>query len=159
LGPDHHVLWKLPADQQALLPGGLGDHIRLEEWVPSQLAVLAHQNVRAFVTHGGGNGLHEGIYFGKPLLVMPFWLDCYDLAARAADAGVGLAIDRPPHFTSSEVSGKVRRLLDEGQFAERSRYWGERLREAGGVGRAADLIVRFAGEGATAGAREGEVHA
>lgn len=152
LGPEHHVLWKLPKEQQALLPSELGDHIRLEEWVPSQLAVLAHENVRAFVTHGGGNGLHEGIRFGKPLLVMPAWLDCYDLAARAVDAGVGLAVDRPPRFTSDEVTGKVTRLLNEEKFAERSRHWSARLRDAGGVGRAADLILEFAGSAPRVGA-------
>jgi polyene glycosyltransferase len=163
LGPKHHVLWKLPKDQQAQLPAGLGDHIRLEEWVPSQLGVLAHENVRAFVTHGGGNGLHEGIYFGKPLLVMPFWLDCYDFAARAVDAGVGLALDRPPHFTADELVGKANRLLDEEDFAERSRYWGAQLRNAGGVGRAADLILEMAGSeplvGAVAQAAESGVPA
>jgi len=26
--------------------------------------------VRVFLTHGGSNGFHEGIYFGKPLLVL-----------------------------------------------------------------------------------------
>jgi polyene glycosyltransferase len=46
--------------------------------------------VRIFVTHGGGNGFHEGIYFEKPLLVMPFWLACFYFAVRAVDGGVGL---------------------------------------------------------------------
>lgn len=144
LGPRHRVLWKLPKEQRAQLPLGLGDHIRFEEWVPSQLAVLGHRNVRVFVTHGGGNGLHEGIYFGKPLVVTPFWLDCYDLAARAADAGVGLSLDRPPRFTADEVFGMLSRVLDEEQFTERSRYWSRQLRDAGGVGRAADLILEMA---------------
>jgi polyene glycosyltransferase len=163
LGPQHQVLWKLPQEQRDQLPGGLGDHIRFEEWVPSQLAVLAHRNVRAFVTHGGGNGLHEGIHFGKPLLVMPFWLDCYDLSARAVDAGAALAVDRPSHFTADEVAVKLGRLLDEPGFAERSRYWGAKLQEAGGVGRAADLILELAGAqtpvGAAAQAEESAVTA
>jgi polyene glycosyltransferase len=134
LGPNHHILWKLPDSQQALLPPGelLPTNLRIEHWIPSQLGVLAHPNVRVFLTHGGGNGFHEGIYFGKPLLAMPFWLDCYDFAVRAIDSGVGLALDRPPAFTADEVAAKLERLLTDSSFHERARYWGEQLRKAGG---------------------------
>lgn len=146
LGPHHQVLWKLPAAQRALLPAVLPAHLRIVDWVPSQLDVLAHPHVRAFVNHGGANGFHEGVYFGQPTLVMPFWLDCYDIAARAVDAGVGLAIDRPPHIDANEVHAKVLRLLTEDRFRERSRDWGRRMREAGGAARAADLILRLAAD-------------
>jgi len=142
LTPNHHILWKLPDAQQALLPPRdlLPTNIRIEHWIPSQLGVLAHPNVRVFLTHGGGNGFHEGIYFGKPLLVMPFWLDCFDFAVRAVDSGVGLALDRPPAFTADEVAMKLEHLLNVSRFHERAGYWGEQLRKAGGVYRAADLV-------------------
>jgi polyene glycosyltransferase len=142
LGPDHYILWKLSESQQALLPRKeLPANVRIERWVPSQLDVLAHPNVRVFLTHGGGNGFHEGIYFGKPLMVMPFWFDCYDFAARAIDSGVGLALDRPPDFTADEVTKKLEQLLGSGRFRERAQHWGKQLRKAGGVNRAADLIL------------------
>ncbi len=143
LGPNHHILWKLADSQQALLPPSelLPTNLRIEHWIPSQLGVLAHPNVRVFLTHGGGNGFHEGIYFGKPLLVMPFWLDCFDFAVRAIDSRVGLALDRPPAFTAEEVAAKLERLLTDGSFHERAQYWGEQLRKAGGVSRAVDLIL------------------
>jgi polyene glycosyltransferase len=143
LGPNHRILWKMPNARQALLSTGelLPTNLRIEHWIPSQLGVLAHPNVRVFITHGGGNGFHEGIYFGKPLLVMPFWLDCFDFAVRAIDSGVGLALDRPPAFSADEVALKLERLLAESSFRERAQYWGEQLRKAGGVSRAADLIM------------------
>ncbi|WP_036374082.1 glycosyltransferase [Micromonospora sp. ATCC 39149] len=144
IGPEHQVLWKLPAAQRHLLPGPLPPHVRVEEWIPSQLDVLAHPNVRAFVCHGGANGFHEGVHFGQPMLLTPFWLDCYDIAARAVDAGVGLALDRPPHVDADEVARKLHRLLTEDSFRERSRHWGEQSRQAGGVGRAADLVLKLA---------------
>jgi hypothetical protein len=52
--------------------------------------------VPVFPSHGGGNRFHEGIYLGKPVLAMPFWLDCFDFAVRAIDSGVRLALHRPP---------------------------------------------------------------
>jgi len=44
LGPNHHILWKLPNARQALPPTGelLPTNLRIEHWIPSQLGVLAH---------------------------------------------------------------------------------------------------------------------
>jgi polyene glycosyltransferase len=144
LGPRHKVLWKLPESQRALLPpGSLPDNLRVESWIPSQLGVLAHPHVRAFVTHGGSNGFHESIYFGKPVLVMPAWTDCYAIGRRAVDSGVGLAVERPATVTGDEVTAKISRILAEDSFRRRAEYWAQRLREAGGVTRAADLILEL----------------
>ncbi len=34
LGKDHHILWKLPSEQQRLLPDGpLPENVRIESWV------------------------------------------------------------------------------------------------------------------------------
>jgi polyene glycosyltransferase len=147
LGPEHKFLWKLSKSQQELLPPtSLPDNLRVESWIPSQLGVLAHPHVRAFVTHGGANGFHESIYYGKPVLVMPAWLDCYAIARRAIDSGVGLAIDHPATVTSDEVATKITRILTEDSFRQRAEYWAQRLREAGGVARAADLILELKAE-------------
>jgi polyene glycosyltransferase len=52
LGSNHQILWKLPDSQQALLPPRelLPTNLRIEHWIPSQLGVLAHPNVRVFLT-------------------------------------------------------------------------------------------------------------
>ncbi|GAA4195549.1 hypothetical protein GCM10023074_19870 [Microbispora amethystogenes] len=144
IGPGNQVLWKLPADQRALLPAELPANVRTVEWVPDHFGVLTHPHVRAVVCHGGNNIFHEALYCGQPMLVMPFWLDCYDLAARAVDSGVGLALDRPPAFDAAEVSAKLLRLLSGESHRRRSRHWGDRLRQAGGVARAADIVLRAA---------------
>jgi len=44
-------------------------------------------------------------------------------------------------FTADELAAKLKRLLAESSFHERTLYWGEQLRKAGGVSRAADLIL------------------
>jgi polyene glycosyltransferase len=146
LGPQHRFLWKLPEAQQALLPTSLPDNLRVESWIPSQLGVLAHPHVRAFVTHGGSNGFHESIYFGKPVVAMPAWTDCYAIARRAVDSGVGLAIDRPATVTGDEATAKIRRILTEESFRQRAEHWAQRVREAGGVTRATDLILQLSAE-------------
>jgi polyene glycosyltransferase len=137
----HHFLWKLPKAQQRLLPAGpLPPNVRIESWVPSQLDVLAHPNVKLFVTHGGGNGFHEGLFFGKPMVLRPLWVDCHDTAKRGEDFGVGLIIDAHDAGTE-DIIRACTRVLQEPAFAERARHYSELLREAGGAGAAADLIL------------------
>ncbi|MFC9477107.1 glycosyltransferase [Nocardia sp. NPDC056952] len=140
LGPDHHVLWKLSSDQQALLPKRLPENLRIESWVPSQLGVLAHPNVKVFFNHGGGNSVNEGLFFGKPLLVMPFWVDCHDYAARVVESGAGLAVLNDSNLQPSGIEHKLTRLLNEPEFRERAVEWGESHRRAGGASAAGDLI-------------------
>ncbi|MFJ6185180.1 glycosyltransferase [Streptomyces sp. NPDC092295] len=143
LAGKHAVLWKLPKEQQELLPSRdeLPDNLRIENWVPSQLDVLAHPNVKVFFTHAGGNGYHEGLYFGKPLVVRPLWVDCDDQAIRGQDFGVSLTLDRPETVDPDDVFDKLTRVLDDSAFRERAEHFAKLLRAAGGRAAAADLLL------------------
>lgn len=139
----HDVLWKLPEEQQRLLPAreSLPGNLRIESWLPSQLDVLAHPAVAVFFTHGGGNGFHEGVYFGKPLVVRPLWVDCFDQAVRGRDFGISLTLDRPQTVDPDDVVDKLTRVLDDPSFRSRAERLGGLQRAAGGRVRAADLIL------------------
>ncbi|GGQ84360.1 glycosyltransferase [Couchioplanes azureus] len=140
----HAVLWKLPTQQQHLLPPPerLPGNLRIENWLPSQLDVLAHPAVKVFFTHGGGNGFHEGVYFGKPLVVRPLWVDCFDQAVRGRDAGISLTLDRPMTIDPDDVVDKLTRVLTDPGYTRRAEELGARQREAGGARAAADLIIQ-----------------
>ncbi|AXE24206.1 glycosyltransferase [Streptomyces globosus] len=139
----HHFLWRLPQEQQHLLPaaGTLPGNLRIESWLPSQLDVLAHPNVRLFFTHGGGNGFNEGMYFGKPMVVRPLWVDCYDQAVRGQDFGLSLTLDRPRDVDPDDVVDKLTRVLDDPRFRERAERIAGLHRAAGGRRAAADLLL------------------
>lgn len=137
LGDEHQVLWVLSPDQQRFLPANL----RVESWIHSQHSVLAHPNVKVFFTHGGSDSFHEGLHFGKPLLVRAICIDQYDHAARALDSGVGLAVDRPEVMDADDVTAKLRRLLTEESFGERARHFAQAQKDAGGLDTAADLVI------------------
>ncbi|MBV6701543.1 glycosyltransferase [Kitasatospora aureofaciens] len=143
LDGSHQVLWRLPAEQQHLLPpkDELPDNLRIEGWLPSQLDVLAHPKVGVFFTHGGGNGFHEGVYFGKPLVVRPLWVDCYDQAVRGRDFGISLTLDRPQDLDPADVVDKLTRVLGNRSFRERAERIGAAQRAAGGRTAAADLLL------------------
>ncbi len=139
----HHVLWKLPAKQQHLLPPqeSLPSNLRVERWMPSQVDVLAHPNVTAFLTHAGGNGFCEGLYFGKPLVVRPLWVDNFDQAVRGEGLRVSLTLDPPRTADPDDVAGKLTRVLDDPSFRTQAEHLGALLRAAGGREAAADLVL------------------
>ncbi|RGC66906.1 UDP-glucoronosyl and UDP-glucosyl transferase [Micromonospora sp. MW-13] len=150
LGPEHAVLWKLPAAQQRLLPSAarLPGNLRVEEWLPCQLRVLAHPHVRVFFNHGAANAIHEAVHFATPQLVMPFWLDCPDGVVRAVDSGVALAVEHTDPLDVEDILAKIGRLLDEDSFRERAELCSQRMRQAGGLTVAADLVLRHRDEAA-----------
>lgn len=139
----HKFLWKLPIEQQHLLPSSdqLPGNLRIEAWVPSQLDLLAHPSVRLFFTHAGSNGVHEGLYFGKPLVARPLWMDCHDLAVRVKDFGVGLTLDKPNTIDPDDVTDKLTRVLGDSSFRERAERIGQLQQAAGGRQAAADLLL------------------
>ncbi|MGY0065410.1 glycosyltransferase [Streptomyces sp. QTS137] len=139
----HQFLWKLPKEQQHLLPpaGSLPGNLRVESWVPSQLDVLAHPKVSVFFSHGGGNAYHEGVYFGKPQVVRPLWVDCFDQAVRGRDFGISLTLDRPQTVDPDDVVDKLTRVVEDSSFRERAKRLGALQRAAGGRKTAADLIL------------------
>lgn len=139
----HRVLWKLPESQHHLLPDddSLPGNLRVESWVPSQLDVLAHPHVTAFVTHGGGNGFNEGLYFGKPMVVRPLWADNHDVARRGQDRGVSLTLDDPHAIAAKDLADKLTRVLGDASYHTKAKEFSKLQRKAGGRETAADLIL------------------
>jgi polyene glycosyltransferase len=146
----HAVLWRLPATAWDLLPpaGELPSNLRTEKWLPSQLDVLAHPHVRAHFTHGGGNGYIESLYFGKPLLLRPLFVDGYDQAVRARDKGVGLVVEKSHGIDVDDVVTKLTEVLENPDFTTRAREMA-RLQHEPGRGReaAADLLQSLVAAG------------
>jgi polyene glycosyltransferase len=140
----HAVLWRLPAQSWHLLPPAeeLPSNLRAEKWLPSQLDVLAHPHVRAHFTHGGGNGYIESLYFGKPLLLRPLFVDGHDQAVRARDTGVGLVVESSHGINVDDVTAKLTEVLENPAFTTRAREMA-RLQHEPGRGRegAADALL------------------
>lgn len=67
----YKVLWKW--DGSAPAPGN-SPNICFKPWTP-QDDILAHKNVKMFISHGGQGGVVESQYHGVPLLVVPFFGD------------------------------------------------------------------------------------
>lgn len=71
------VVWRYMGER----PSSLGNNTLLLDWLP-QNDLLGHPKTRAFVSHGGTNGIYEAIYHGLPVLLLPLLFDQFDNAIR-----------------------------------------------------------------------------
>lgn len=133
------VLWALNKKYHILLPAKLPSTFRIESWLPSTLAVFSHPNVHVFVSHCGGNSVHESLYFGTPIVGIPIFADQEDYAYRIQDASVGVRLDKTS-FTADELRNAVFHVIHSKEVLLATEKIQACLQLAGGVSRAADLI-------------------
>lgn len=84
----YDVLWKFEDDRLA----NKSDNVKISKWFP-QSDLLAHPNVRLFITQGGLMSLEESIDRETPMLGVPFLLDQYQNCLKIQEEGFGLRLD------------------------------------------------------------------
>ncbi|XP_035293477.1 UDP-glucuronosyltransferase 2B4 isoform X2 [Cricetulus griseus] len=82
------VLWRFEGKK----PDTLGSNTRLYKWIP-QNDLLGHPKTRAFITHGGTNGIYEAIYHGIPVVGIPLFADQFDNVVHMKTKGAGVRLD------------------------------------------------------------------
>ncbi|XP_015327152.1 UDP-glucuronosyltransferase 2B17 isoform X3 [Bos taurus] len=82
------VLWRYDGKK----PDTLGPNTRLYKWLP-QNDLLGHPKTKAFITHGGSNGVYEAIYHGIPMVGTPLFADQADNIARMKSKGTAVRLD------------------------------------------------------------------
>ncbi|KAJ1057313.1 hypothetical protein K5549_022068 [Capra hircus] len=80
------VLWRYDGKK----PDNLGPNTRLYKWLP-QNDLLGHPKTKAFITHGGSNGVYEAIYHGIPMVGTPLFADQADNIARMKSKGTAVS--------------------------------------------------------------------
>uniref|UniRef100_F7IMA6 UDP-glucuronosyltransferase n=1 Tax=Callithrix jacchus TaxID=9483 RepID=F7IMA6_CALJA len=82
------VLWRFDGKK----PQALGHNTRVYKWIP-QNDLLGHPKTRAFITHGGANGIYEAIYHGIPMVGIPLFADQPDNIAHMKAKGAAVRVD------------------------------------------------------------------
>ena len=62
------------------------------KWLP-QNDLLAHNDIKAFVSHVGHNSLYESAYHGVPVAAYPLFGDQHYNAKKVEHFGLGLVVD------------------------------------------------------------------
>jgi glucuronosyltransferase len=103
--PDYNFLWKFEADE---LPMAKPENVEISKFLPLK-NILAHPNIKAFVTHGGVLSMQESLWYGKPMVGMPFSDDQRQNFARVIHLGTAEKLDYDNFSSKSfiEALGKV----------------------------------------------------
>lgn len=99
------VIWKYEDDSLTDLP----PNVLIQKWLP-QSDILAHPNVRMFISHGGLFSTLESLDRGVPLLVVPFFGDQQRNGQRVATSGYGKVLPFI-HITDEAFFNSVNEVL------------------------------------------------
>eukprot|EP00927_Polykrikos_kofoidii_P035774 TRINITY_DN30305_c0_g1_i1.p1 TRINITY_DN30305_c0_g1~~TRINITY_DN30305_c0_g1_i1.p1 ORF type:complete len:520 (+),score=78.09 TRINITY_DN30305_c0_g1_i1:56-1615(+) len=104
-----------------------------------QKAVLAHQAVKVFLSHGGGNSVREAVAAGVPLLIMPFVGDQPTNAVIHEELGVAIRVHKGK-FTPKSLEADYVRISSE-KYQRRSAEIKELNDKHVSISRAVEVIV------------------
>ncbi|CAK6433117.1 unnamed protein product [Pipistrellus nathusii] len=106
------VLWRYKGKK----PAKLGANTQLFDWLP-QNDLLGHPKTKAFITHGGINGIYEGIYHGVPMVGIPMFADQHDNIAHMKAKGAAVEVNMHT-MTSAELLKAVRTVINDPSYKE-----------------------------------------
>jgi len=120
-GLKERVLWKWEAETMH----GKPDNVMLKTFLPQQ-DLLAHPNLRGFVTHAGYLSFEEALCHKTPMIATPI---CYDQFANAEEIeklGIGKSI-KFTDITGPKLSELLDQVLHQPEFGARARQVGAAL--------------------------------
>ncbi|XP_073696833.1 UDP-glucuronosyltransferase 2A1-like [Garra rufa] len=106
------VLWRYNGEK----PDTLGANTRIYKWIP-QNDLLGHPKTRAFITHGGTNGIYEAIYHGVPMVGIPLFADQPDNLAHMKAKGAAVVMDFNSMQTQALVDG-LKAVINDPSYKE-----------------------------------------
>ncbi|KAK4877712.1 hypothetical protein RN001_010218 [Aquatica leii] len=106
------VLWKWEHN----ILSDKSDNVIIKKWWPQQ-DILAHPNVKLFISHGGLLSVIEAVYHGIPLLGIPVFGDQAKNLNLAEKGGYGLSV--PYNRLSEEtLTDAINQLLKNPKYAQ-----------------------------------------
>jgi hypothetical protein len=125
--------------------GAIPTNFVVRHYVP-QLAIL--ERADAFITHGGMNSVHEGVYYGVPEVVVPHQIEQLLNGKRVAQTGAGLLLgDQYPwgRVTAAALRVALDAVLQDPSYPYHAARIGRTLKASGGYRRAVEEIETFIG--------------
>lgn len=117
------VLWKFEDTNLE----GKPDNVFIRDWFP-QDDILAHKNVKLFITHGGLLSTTETIYHGKPIIGIPIFGDQFLNMAKAETNGYGIRLDYQT-LNAKDIVAAIERILGDPSYTQRIQDISARYRD------------------------------
>ncbi|XP_050692924.1 UDP-glycosyltransferase UGT5-like [Eriocheir sinensis] len=105
------VLWKYEGELE-----GASDNVRISSWLPQQ-DILAHNNVKVFISHGGLLSLQESVFHAKPLLVIPIFADQWRNALFVENSGLGRSL-KWEELTTNKIVDALNDVITNPKYTE-----------------------------------------
>ncbi|KAK4483276.1 hypothetical protein RD792_010461 [Penstemon davidsonii] len=106
------------------LPLGFLDRVKdrgiiVQKWAP-QTKILSHPSIGGFLSHCGWSSITESMYFGVPIIALPFKLDQPINARLAVEAGIGVEVERGEngHFVREDIAKAIDKVVSGDNFGE-----------------------------------------
>ncbi|PEK22581.1 macrolide family glycosyltransferase [Bacillus wiedmannii] len=139
---DHTIVMSIGNKTKISDLGNIPKNFIVKNYVP-QTKLLAY--AKLFITHGGMNSTHEGLYNGIPLIVIPQSADQPVIAKQVENLGAGIKLSMK-ELTEEQLRESVEIVLNNPSFKEAALNLKESFRKAGGYKQAVDEITTFAGQ-------------
>lgn len=110
------VIWRHVGER----PKNLGNNTLLVKWLP-QNDLLGHPKIKAFVGHGGTNGIYESIYHGVPMIGMPLLFDQFENVLRLEVRGAAKVV-HATELTRQNFLEAVQEVLHDPSYRENMRH-------------------------------------
>ncbi|XP_035308376.1 UDP-glucuronosyltransferase 2B17 isoform X2 [Cricetulus griseus] len=110
------VLWRFDGKT----PDTLGPNTRIFKWLP-QNDLLGHPKTKAFVTHGGANGIYEAIHFGIPMIGIPLFGEQHDNIAYMVAKGAAVALNFRT-ITRSDLLNALEAVIENPSYKENAMW-------------------------------------
>ncbi|MNO21293.1 Oleandomycin glycosyltransferase [compost metagenome] len=136
---DHTIVMSIGNKTRISDLGEIPDNFIVKNYVP-QTDVLQCANL--FITHGGMNSTHEGLYYGVPLIVIPQSADQPVIAGQVANIGAGIQLQMQS-LTANQLREAVDQVLSLPSFKKAVANIRESFRKSGGYHQAVDEIFDF----------------
>ncbi|XP_051822416.1 UDP-glucuronosyltransferase 2A3-like isoform X7 [Antechinus flavipes] len=106
------VLWRYKGKK----PDTLGPNTKTFDWIP-QNDLLGHPKTKAFITHGGTNGIYEAIYHGIPMIGVPMFADQPDNIAHMKAKGAAVEVDFNS-MTTEDMVNALKTVINNPSYKE-----------------------------------------
>ncbi|MGN4422617.1 macrolide family glycosyltransferase [Bacillus cereus group sp. MYBK30-1] len=138
---DHAIVMSIGSKTKISDLGDIPENFIVKNYVP-QTELLTYSKL--FITHGGMNSTHEGLYNGVPLIVIPQSADQPVIAQQVENLGAGVKLHMK-ELTEDQLRESVELVLNNPSFKEASLNMKESFRKSGGHKQAVDEIFTFIG--------------
>jgi MGT family glycosyltransferase len=136
---DHTVVMSIGKKAQISDLGEIPKNFIVKNYVP-QTEVLKY--TKLFITHGGMNSTHEGLYYGVPLIVIPQSADQPIIAGQVANIGAGIKLQMQG-LTANQLREAANHVLNTPSFHKAVANIRESFQKSGGYHQAVDEIFEF----------------